>query len=423
MSNYFLKNPKEYTIKLDSNSSNLIKKIIMYLSEKKYEWNTRGNYILLDMKGKYTRDEKKFIFFPENGEMTINWQLTDSNNIKRFNCGGSIYLKTKYSPHMIAPITQKHIKGGAELYITAIDMKLIESFLTKMENITIYNPTLIGDIPRVFKLVRSGYGMSWELSGFLYAKKISDIFIPHSIKDKLVESLKLYIDSNYIDLIKKNIGNFYNKIIILHGPPGYGKTTTIYSLARHINYNLYIEKLAQQTSEGFVNLFDEIPAKSIILFEDIDTHFSGRSSVSSGVDFSDFINQIEKISTIPRIIFITTNKFQELDEALIRRADHIFKIDTFNSDQMKQMYKSYWGDVDRNNPHASDIDPFIETTNFKQFYKLLTREKLYPSPVQFERFIIRCIEKNVSIIENIAELKTLILNASQGDLHSRKIYM
>ena len=67
----------------------------------------------------------------------------------------------------------------------------------------------------------------------------------------------------------------------------------------------------------------EIPPRSIVIFEDIDSIFIGRENVSSKakkqVTFSGFLNALDGVrSKEGMIVFMTTNHIEKLDPALIR---------------------------------------------------------------------------------------------------------
>jgi len=79
---------------------------------------------------------------------------------------------------------------------------------------------------------------------------------------------------------------------------------------------------------------NDAPGKTIILLEDIDAMFVGRTDVSRGggrrrgLTFSGLLNALDGVrSQEGRILFMTTNHREKLDDALKRpgRADyHVF---------------------------------------------------------------------------------------------------
>jgi mitochondrial chaperone BCS1 len=73
--------------------------------------------------------------------------------------------------------------------------------------------------------------------------------------------------------------------------------------------------------EKVQKLLNNSPSDSIILMEDIDAIFVGRSSVNknSNVSFSGLLNAIDGIrSQEGRILILTTNHKEKLDPALLR---------------------------------------------------------------------------------------------------------
>ena len=124
----------------------------------------------------------------------------------------------------------------------------------------------------------------------------------------------------------------------MHGPPGTGKSSLIYSLANELQYSICVANC----SGYYINDADLLrqmataPKKSILLFEDIDvtlpsikrkkeikkskrenddyhSHYSGSVTLSGILNALDGIN-----SSASHLVFMTTNYITNLDDALIR---------------------------------------------------------------------------------------------------------
>ncbi|KAH6561244.1 hypothetical protein BASA62_009948 [Batrachochytrium salamandrivorans] len=70
----------------------------------------------------------------------------------------------------------------------------------------------------------------------------------------------------------------YRRGYLLYGPPGSGKTSYIQSLAGELDYNICILNLGEMgmTDDRLAHLLNNIPARSIILLEDVDAAFPNR---------------------------------------------------------------------------------------------------------------------------------------------------
>lgn len=124
--------------------------------------------------------------------------------------------------------------------------------------------------------------------------------------------------------------------ILLYGPPGTGKTSFCTALAGHFNLELYILSFTAPKIEDdgiLQDLFDALPAKCIILLEDVDSsgiqrehmkaHRSG--SPGGGVTLSGLLNAIDGAGAAEgRLLIMTSNSANSLDPALVRagRTDH-----------------------------------------------------------------------------------------------------
>ncbi|EGF76556.1 hypothetical protein BATDEDRAFT_30890 [Batrachochytrium dendrobatidis JAM81] len=158
----------------------------------------------------------------------------------------------------------------------------------------------------------------------------------------------------------------YRRGYLLYGPPGSGKTSYIQSLAGELGYNICILNLGEMgmTDDRLAHLLNNIPARSIILLEDVDAAFPSRTAVSndpntthvqtnstrSMLTFSGLLNALDGVAAAEeRIIFMTTNHMDRLDNALVRpgRVDVRAYIGNATELQARAMFlRFYDGQVD-----------------------------------------------------------------------------
>lgn len=151
--------------------------------------------------------------------------------------------------------------------------------------------------------------------------------------------------------------------ILLLGPPGSGKSSTIAAISAHFKMDLAILNLAAGDlgDENLCNLMSDVPKNTQVLAEDVDCVFEQRESTEdndSKVTFSGLLNAIDGVAAGEgRIFWMTTNHPEKLDPALIRpgRADVKYELGAPDLGQVCRMFSRFF-------PHAtnSQVLRFVE---------------------------------------------------------------
>jgi ATP-dependent 26S proteasome regulatory subunit len=124
------------------------------------------------------------------------------------------------------------------------------------------------------------------------------------------------------------------KGILLHGPPGNGKTTiakilanesnsTFYSVSPKDINNMYVGNTEKNWGELFSNARKDVKnGKTVIIFiDEIDGFFTNRDDMDkySRISFGQFAQEMDGISDLEKVVVIAaTNCYDSLDPALIR---------------------------------------------------------------------------------------------------------
>ena len=120
----------------------------------------------------------------------------------------------------------------------------------------------------------------------------------------------------------------YKRGYLLFGPPGTGKSSFSLSFAGKHELDIYTLQLSNISDSKLMRLFAELPPRCIVLLEDVDTAGMGRrdsvdadqeTELKSAVTLSGLLNVLDGVSSQEgRILIMTTNHIEHLDEALIR---------------------------------------------------------------------------------------------------------
>ncbi|KAH8805965.1 BCS1 N terminal-domain-containing protein [Xylogone sp. PMI_703] len=185
-----------------------------------------------------------------------------------------------------------------------------------------------------------------------------------------------------------NRGIPYRRGYLFHGPPGTGKTSLTAAIAGIFGLVIHVVSLLEPTltEEELGMLFTNLPARSIILLEDIDTAGlerrqepeedekstkTGRDELDvvtltkafkranqqteeerkKGISLSGLLNILDGVSSAEgRVLIMTTNHPERLDDALIRpgRVDHQVAFTNATQSQAKELFeRMYTNDLPR----------------------------------------------------------------------------
>ena len=133
----------------------------------------------------------------------------------------------------------------------------------------------------------------------------------------------------------------YRRGYMLEGPPGTGKSSLVQALTGFFGLNTYLVPLLSKdlTEDNLASLFASLPARCVVLFEDIDTagivvrslndgkletpaesdEDDEQTGVGCNISLAGLLNIIDGVGASEgRILMMTTNAIEKLDEALVR---------------------------------------------------------------------------------------------------------
>ncbi|KAH8695486.1 putative mitochondrial chaperone BCS1 [Talaromyces proteolyticus] len=206
--------------------------------------------------------------------------------------------------------------------------------------------------------IYNSWGAEWQQFGHPRRKRpLESVVLDDGIKERIVEDVKDFLDSGrwYYDR-----GIPYRRGYLLHGPPGSGKSSFIQALAGELDYDIAILNLSERglTDDRLNHLLTIIPNRTLVLLEDVDAAFSNRRVQTeedgyrgANVTFSGLLNALDGVASAEeRIIFLTTNHVERLDEALVRpgRVDMTVRLGEATRYQVAALWDRFYGEFDPN---------------------------------------------------------------------------
>lgn len=215
-------------------------------------------------------------------------------------------------------------------------------------------------------------------------RPLDSVMLRNGLMEELTATIKNFQANEqwYIDR-----GIPYRMGVLLSGPPGSGKSSTIAALASHFDMDLAILNLAAAGlgDDELRNLLSDAPQNSIVLIEDIDCVFTERQATEdkdNKITFSGLLNAIDGVAAGEgRILFMTSNHPEVLDPALVRpgRADLCREIGHPDANQVRRIFSRFFPESNAEQLHRFDVavgDP--STTSMAALQGLLMKYNLTP---------------------------------------------
>ncbi len=183
---------------------------------------------------------------------------------------------------------------------------------------------------------------------------LNTVFVDQAIKDRLVQRFTWFLGA---EEWYSSRGIPWKLGIILHGPPGTGKTSLIHALASDFGFDVkFITSL-----HGVGAAFKSGTKSDLFVIEDIDTIAErlnrvppkGKAGgdaveqpVMRGYPLHEILNSMDGMQTPDGLKFIvTTNHLDRLDPAIIRpgRIDDVIEVSPLSLASARQMFRAFYG--------------------------------------------------------------------------------
>src|ERR1700722_6345872 len=192
----------------------------------------------------------------------------------------------------------------------------------------------------------------------------------------------------------EQLGIPYHRGYLFYGPPGTGKTSLVSALAAHFALSIYVINLAEFNDRSLMKAVNQVPANSVLLFEDIDCMrgsqsreepdlISGRNggstvatkdnAITNIVTLSGLLNVLDGFQAPSGVVFaMTTNRVEKLDTALLRpgRIDYKLFLGRASDQQKVDLYRRFFPSASE--PEAREfVDASRSAETMAEFQGLL----------------------------------------------------
>ena len=179
----------------------------------------------------------------------------------------------------------------------------------------------------------------------LAGRRVLETFFREHVID-IVENAKRY----------KALGIEFPASVVLHGPPGCGKTFALERLTEYLDWPLflinsnsvgspYIHETARKVGAVFDKAIDAAP--SIIVIEEMESYLSDRQMhESTGLhhveEVGEFLRRIPEAHQRQVLIIGTTNRLEMIDPAILRRGrfDHMVEVGLPTQDEVSELLEA-----------------------------------------------------------------------------------
>ena len=186
-------------------------------------------------------------------------------------------------------------------------------------------------------------------------------------------ALESFFNEHVVDIIQngekyQRMGIGFPSAIVLHGPPGCGKTFAVEKLVEFLGWpsfsidsssigSPYIHDTSKKISEIFDQAIKNAP--SVIVVDEMEAFLSSREmSASSGQhhmeEMAEFLRRIPEAASKHVLIIAMTNMIDRIDPAILRRGrfDHVIEIQMPSKEEVESLLKHLLSSL----PVSPDID-------------------------------------------------------------------
>ena len=134
--------------------------------------------------------------------------------------------------------------------------------------------------------------------------------------------------------------------LCFYGPPGTGKTALAEHIAQALGQPLMVRqasdivsKFVGETEQNMAKMFDEAQSeKAVLLLDEADSYLRSRRMAERSYEISEVNEMLQCMERFSGVFICTTNLFDELDEAALRRFTFKIRFKCLTAEQRERMF-------------------------------------------------------------------------------------
>jgi len=210
------------------------------------------------------------------------------------------------------------------------------------------------------------YDDGWDYVEGYSPRGLASVLLQPGEKEHLLEDVAHFRRSKRR---YEQLGVPYHRGYLFYGPPGTGKTSLVSALAANCGLSIYVINLAEFNDRSLMKAVNQVPANSVLLFEDIDcmrgsqsreepdlrsgrhessTMVAKENASTNVVTLSGLLNVLDGFHAPSGVLFVmTTNHLEKLDPALLRpgRIDYRLFLGKASDQQKVELYRRFFPDA------------------------------------------------------------------------------
>jgi cell division protease FtsH len=196
-----------------------------------------------------------------------------------------------------------------------------------------------------------------------------DLKVPFSLPGR--PALEGFLREHVIDIIASKaryqaLGIGFPSAIVLHGPPGCGKTFAVERLVEHLGWpsfqidassvaSPYIHETSRKISEVFKSAAKSAP--SVLVIDEMEAFLAERDMGSGNhrvEEVAEFLGRIPEAASSEVLIVAMTNRLDMIDSAILRRGrfDHIIEVSPASEKEVENLLDTLLDKL----PYKEDVD-------------------------------------------------------------------